>query len=297
VGTYPVSSPVGSEQFPVGGPTPHPVIASATTGEYRLHLDAESYLPVAAVSSLNTDPDRKVFGGEMRFETSFVQPGSLPKDWFEPASIGYVPPGEEERRKLERADLQTPVYWLGRSFDPGNGLPLLGDLYVNDYGPRPSRGDEPNIQLGLAYRGAGGFVRLDLFPPGDWEEFKARLGGNFPWSWCGSSREFSIGDASVTILGAHESFPYREGAGLVQPGSEPPRGTPPAPTLPPLVTLPCPDTPRDRFMAEVRFPDATVVINGTLSYGGQDGRAFGVFDDDSALEAVARGLKLRRAGE
>jgi hypothetical protein len=50
-------------------------------------------------------------------------------------------------------------------------------------------------------------------------------------------------------------------------------------------------------MAEVRFPDATVVINGTLSYGGQDGRAFGAYDSAEALEVVARGLRLRRAGE
>lgn len=303
VGTYAVSSPVGSEEFPAGGPTPHPVMTAATQGVYTLHLDAASYLPRASVSWVDSDPDRKVFGSEVRFQTEFLEDSSLPKDWFEPGSIGYVPPGEQERRILEDPNLGTPVYWLGRSFDPQNGLPPLGNLYVSGYQPGRQRGsDEPNIQIGLSYSGQGGMVRLDHYPPGDWEAFKERLGGNFPWTWCSESREFIVGDAKVTILAGHESFPYRPDLGAVtvvpaSSGRDPPTPVPGTPTAPPLKTEPCPTTPHDRFMAEVRFPDATVVINGPLAYGGQEGRPWGVYDTAEALEAVARALRQRQPGE
>jgi hypothetical protein len=300
-GTWVHRSPAGSEEFPIGGPTPHPVLADATEGEYRLHLDPTTYLPVVTTSSLNTDPNRRVFGSELRFTSDFVASTSLAKDWFESGSIGYVAPDKKELGSLDDPKLATPVYWLGRTFDPGKGLRLT-DFRVNGYSPGRQRGkDEPNIQIGLGYSGPGGFVRLDHFPPGDWEAFKARLGGNFPWTWCSESREFTVGAAKVTILSGYESFPYRTDFGVtvipVTSGQDPPTLQAHTPTVPPLHTESCPNTARDRFMAEVRFPDATVVINGTLSYGGQDGRAFGAYDSAEALEVVARGLRLRRAGE
>ena len=303
VGTYPVSAPVGSEEFPARGPTPHPVLTAAKSARYELHLDAATYLPLASISWVDSDPDRKVFGSEERFQTEFLEESSLPKDWFDPGSIGYVPPGEQEQRILEDPKLETPVYWLGRSFDPQNGLPPLGNLYVNGYQPGRQRGgDEPNIQIGLSYSAQGGMVRLDHYPPGDWEAFKQRLGANFPWTWCSESREFTAGDAEVTILAGHESFPYRLDPRAVTvvpltPGHDPPPPVPGTPTVPPLKTDPCPSTPHDRFMAEVRFPDATVVINGPLAYGGQDGRPWGAYDTAEALEVVGRALRQRQQGE
>ncbi len=287
---------------PGGWPTPHPVVAAATRAEWRLHLDPDSYLPIAVTQGLDSDPGMQRLGSVIRYEGGFIDRSALPKDAFSPEALGYVAPDEEERRKLEDPALQTPVYWLGRSFDPGGGLPALGGLDVNHYSPglRPPTSDAPNIQVGLAYRGGEGFVRLDHFPPGDWEDFKARLGGNFPWTWCAESREFTVGDAKVTILAGHESFPYREDPGvvtIVTPGQEPPTPDRSTPTPPPLKTEPCPGTPHDRFMAEVRFPDATIVINGTLRYGGQSGSTFGPYDTDAALEVVARGLRMREPGE
>jgi hypothetical protein len=289
--------PDGVPPPPGGWPTPDPIISAAQEAQVRFHIDAKTHLPLAIVQSLDSDPDRRTTGGLIRFNGSFISADKLPAGGFSPDALGYIPPDEEERRKLERPDLQTPVYWLGRTFDPGGGLPVLGGLYVNSYGPRPSRGDEPNIQLGLAYRGSDGGVRLDIYPPGDWEEFTVRLGGNFPWTWCSASREFVTANATVTIRAAYEAFPYHFDGHVVavRPGETPPPPAPP--TIPPLKTEPCPTTPPDRFLAEVRFKDATVVINGTLSYGGQDGTHWGVFDTPAALEAVARGIKLRNPGE
>lgn len=101
VGTYPVSSPVGSEEFPAGGPTPHPVMTAATEGVYTLHLDAASLLPVASVSWVDSDPDRKVFGSEARFRTEFLDDSSLPKDWFEPGSLEVVARALRQRKQGE----------------------------------------------------------------------------------------------------------------------------------------------------------------------------------------------------
>jgi hypothetical protein len=264
----------------------------------RFHIDAASYLPIAITQGLDSDPDQVSYGGLMRFEGGFIERSALPRDAFSASALGYIEPDDEERRLLEDPALQARVYWLGRTFAP-RGLPVLTDLSVESYGPpdRP-KSDAPQIQLALSYTGPGGRLALRIFAPGDWEEFKERLGGNFPWSWCGESREFDVGAAKVTILAAHESFPYDERA-MMQPTILRPGETPPTPDLrpPPLKTEPCPSTPHDRFMAEVRFPDATVVVNGPLRYGDQDGSAYGGYDSAEALEAVARALRPRQAGE
>jgi hypothetical protein len=297
-GALPEQYPSDVPPPPDGRPTQSPIIAAATRAEVRFHIDATSYLPVAISQGLDSDPDQLNYGGLMRFEGAFIERSALPPDAFSPSALGYVEPDEEERRLLEDPALRARVYWLGRTFAPA-GLPALTDLSVQSYGPpnRP-KSDAPQIQLALDYTGQGGGLVLRIFAPGDWEEFKARLGGNFPWSWCGGSREFDVGAAKVTILAAHESFPYDERtpaqATILRLGE-----TPPTPDLrpPPVKTEPCPSTAHDRFMAEVRFSDATIVVNGPLRYGGQDGSAYGAYDSAEALEAVARALRPRQPGE
>lgn len=287
---------------PGGWPTPEPAVAAAKSVEMRIHLDAVSFLPLAITQSLDSDPRRTRIGGLIRFTGGFVSATGLSSNAFSAAALGWVEPQEEERRILEDPKLEARVYWLGRSFAPGGGLPPLGNLHVNGYHLGRIRGsDEPNIQVGLAYSGQGGMVRLDHYPPGDWEKFKASLGGNFPWTWCGGVREFAAGAAKVTVLSGYESFPYRMDGVVtvvpVTPGQLSPTRVPGAPTIPPLKTEPCPGTRHDRFMAEVRFPDATVVINGTLGYGGQEGQPWGVYDTGEALEIIARALRPRQPGE
>ncbi len=278
-------------------------MTAATLGMYTLHLDAASYLPVASVSSVDSDPDRKVFGSEARFQNGV--PGRLVaaeglvrprlRRVRAPRRAGATYPGGPEARDagLLAGTLVRPSEWAAATREP----------LCERYQPGRQRGgDEPNIQIGLSYPGQGGMVRLDHYPPGDWEAFKERLGGNFPWTWCSEMREFTVGDAKVTILGGHESFPYTPGLGAVTvvpvtPGHDPPMPTQGTPSVPPFKTEPCPTTPPDRFMAEVRFADATVVINGPLAYGGQDGRPWGAYDTAEALEVVARALRQRQPGE
>jgi hypothetical protein len=87
-----------------------------------------------------------------------------------------------------------------------------------------------------------------------------------------------LGDARFVILLGHEPPPQELGevtAVPITPGAPPPTPAPYTPTIPPVRTDPCPSKPYDRFMAEMHYADVTVVINGTLFYGGQEGKLFG----------------------
>ncbi|HSE44854.1 MAG TPA: hypothetical protein VLA89_05955, partial [Gemmatimonadales bacterium] len=129
-----------TRDLPPGGPTPGPAYTSVS----RFHVDRESFLPVGV--------DSEGGDGYVTFEGDWIDRSTLPDDFFDPQALGYVPPGEEERRILEHPALGVPVHWLGRDADLGNGLPRLTLRGVDDRHPElPKLGDEPNVRLSLGY--------------------------------------------------------------------------------------------------------------------------------------------------
>jgi DNA-binding CsgD family transcriptional regulator len=111
---------------PFGGTKP-PVVVTRT-----FYAEPDTFLPVAF--TITTPPDSGVRGDMVTtYAAAFVDQGSLPADLFDPAALGYRTPDEKEAELFANPRLGGEVYWLGRSFDPGAGLPALQDLSVEDW--------------------------------------------------------------------------------------------------------------------------------------------------------------------
>jgi hypothetical protein len=77
-------------------------------------------------------------------------------------------PVEEDDREIALEDpaIATPVYWLGREFEP-TGLPKL-ELDRAEH----LRGEGPGTEVEIDYQGGAGGVTLDLWKPERWKRHK-----------------------------------------------------------------------------------------------------------------------------
>jgi hypothetical protein len=104
------------------------------TVDGREFLDAETAMPLAQEEAGRiTGEGSFALLRTTTFAGSFVDDGAVAADFFDPASLGWHAPDPEK-------DLPTdvPVYWLGRTFGPGGGLPALrlaGVVTANSGGP------------------------------------------------------------------------------------------------------------------------------------------------------------------
>jgi hypothetical protein len=279
-------------------PTPQPGEPDGTKPYdfvYSLFVDRTTFLPIAATAQLEQDGVTLGIGGATHFENSFVKAESLAADFLEPSAVGYVPPEELERRALEDPALPVPVYWLGRSFDPGHGLPVLKLTEVDTRSLLPGQG--PGSALGIYYAsdGGAGRVGLEVWPPGAWEAFQKLLGARLVWAECSDTSEFDVPGGHAVIRRGHEPTSHGPEGGVyvLTPGVVP--TATPSPT--PIPASACPKGPPDRFMAEVHYADVGVTLQAPLATSAQEGKPFGVFDDEGALKQVIAGLRLRHAGE
>ena len=158
VGKYPMSSPVGSEEFPHGGPARIRSSWRRNTASIASTLSGE-LPPDRAVSPIDSDPDRKVFGGVSRFETEFVPRSSLSKDWFEPhRSLRRA--GGGGASALEDPKLETPGVLAG-AFVYARRWPAPAHGVRCERYSRPPRGsDSPTSRLAWPIAVAGVFVVL-----------------------------------------------------------------------------------------------------------------------------------------
>jgi hypothetical protein len=91
------------------------------TVDGREFLDAKTAIPLAQEEAGRITGDGDFALRRMTtFAGSFVDDSAVAAEFFDPASLGWHAPDPEK-------DLPTdvPVYWLGRTFDPGDGLPAL----------------------------------------------------------------------------------------------------------------------------------------------------------------------------
>lgn len=90
----------------------------------RLYLDPATYLPLALESEGQVDVGQVKPTRERRvYRHEFIPVDRVPADFFDPASIGYVPPDPEA--PLNRTSPDLTVYWLGRDSPGAGGLPAL----------------------------------------------------------------------------------------------------------------------------------------------------------------------------
>jgi hypothetical protein len=189
---------------------------------------------------------------------------------------------------LDNSGLDIPVYWPGRELR-GTGPYDAILSWVEDRRHPGGVVEGPGMLITLTYSGPGGIFRLDYWPPGKWEEFKQRAGPTFAWATCSDRRVLAALGAEIVILRGFEP----DGRTLPPPEIY---GATPAP-LPDPFPAGCPQRDYDLFMAEVRFPDATVTINAPYTACCHVGVEFGSYDSEAGVETIARSLRLRQPGE
>jgi hypothetical protein len=169
---------------------------------------------------------------------------------------------------LDDPALEIPVYWLGRNFRPGNGLP---DNRL--YGSFSSDGSEeeiPGALLGIGYER----IRLDIWTQQTWPQYSDTEAAHAIASWrCTKTKTIELPEGSATIYGGYEKNYKR-----------------------------CPDQPPRAFTARVYTGELVIVVNSIyVSPPGPPGSApfplfietgnpYGSFE---GMEAIVRTLRPR----
>ena len=164
----------------------------------RLYVDPGTWLAIQLVSDGTVDyGEVHKLDSTITFEHEFVPASSLPDDFFDPASIGYV-------ERDPAADLQPDVggmrvYWLGREFDPGTGIAPL-ELILAGTGPsRPGYNATVSYQLKGGQRGSP-IISLQEYPLDGWEALNPELGGHI-WNADGATREeIALTDGRAVLI-------------------------------------------------------------------------------------------------
>ena len=90
-------------------------------GTRRLYLDAKTFLPIVLHFDGTVDfGEVSAWRGRWAYENDFLPMDSLPDDFFDPTSIGYVEPGAET--PLNRSGYGLTARWLGITFGWAVGL-------------------------------------------------------------------------------------------------------------------------------------------------------------------------------
>jgi hypothetical protein len=171
---------------------------------------------------------------------------------------------------LDDPQLDAPVYWLGREFEPGGGLPSLGFSGAHTYG---GSGGEPTFTAELDYgaedaRKTYG-LKLEVFTPSAFEGFsRSLLGRLVRGTRCAQATRIELPEGRAVIWG-----------GFAKPTSPP-----------------CPGKAYDRYFAHVFLEGAVVTVNHPWCIYPCLSNPRGTADPYNTprgLEAVARALKPR----
>lgn len=157
---------------------------------------------------------------------------------------------------FENPALRLPVYWLGRVFRPGHGLPpsyFLGAYPRSFFGGGP-----PGFRQDVEYAPA---LYLDSWSPQGWAHFVKTPLGRRQWSWrCTRSRNVRLRNGHATIYAA-----YRTGHAV------------------------CPSFPPHHFSAHVYLPGVVIAI-GEAPCGHCQGDLV-TYESWRGMEAVVRSLR------
>lgn len=190
---------------------------------------------------------------------------------------------------LDNPELGIPIYWLGREFAPGGGLPDLR-LYEasGPYGPGGSPGNVVKIDYTRA-------VNIDLWERAKWDRFLHTRLGRLVWdSPCAQGTKVGLARGQAVIYAGYASrAPLPAPTLRSQPGQRAPRQTEP----PEAQAEPCPKRPFDRYLAHVYFGDVVVSVNLPYCFACSP-RPTGArdpYNSKEGMEAIVRGLHRRRS--
>ena len=168
---------------------------------------------------------------------------------------------------LDDPSLEMPVYWLGRNFRPGDGLPdnrLFASFPLDG-----SEEEEPGALLAIWY----GQIRLYTWTQATWPQYASSPEAHAIASWhCTKEKTIELAAGYATIYGG-----YRKNYGR------------------------CPDQAPQAFTARVHIGDLVIAVNPIpigppnppgfpLTFFIETGNPYGSF---KGMEAIVRGLVLR----
>jgi hypothetical protein len=263
---------------------------------YRLYLDRETFLPLAARGEgvmERWQDEQKVshpFSFTVRFEHDFLALDSLPLDFFDPASLGYVPVDPLDR--LAEIDPQLTLYWLGETFSGQDDLPplMLSAVHIPEGPPSHIEEQSPRYKVSLQYPTAdeefGPRVTLREWTLEDWERYLSLSGAGpapeptagppvtrfIAWwqSPCVQTQEVSLDNGRATIFMGYHSQPF---------------------DVSELEGFPCPTGAFDEFIAHVYLGSTVIEVSAT----GQTVRGEYVENPYNSLEGMQRLVKALEA--
>jgi len=169
---------------------------------------------------------------------------------------------------LDDPSLETPAYWLGRNFRPGNGLP--DNRLFSSFALDGSEEEEPGALLGIWY----GQIQLYTWTQATWPRYAVTSEARAIASWrCTKKRAIELPIGYATIYGGYRKN-YRR----------------------------CPDDPPNAFIARVSIGDLIVAVNPiTVEPPSPPGfppsgpfiETVNPYGSFKGMEAIVRGLRLR----
>ncbi len=160
--------------------------------------------------------------------------------------------------QLDDPGLKLPVYWVGRSFVPGQGLP---DTELQDAFPTAGGAGPPGAKLRLEY---GGFA-LDTFTRQSWKRFQSSALGKLNRTGrCARTTEVELERGSAVVYADYGA--RHQGA--------------------------CPHHPPDRNWAIARIGNVVVGVNLAICTLCLD-RGEGPYNSMRGMEAIVRALTVR----
>lgn len=206
------------------------------------------------------------------FGGSFANNDSAVAEWAERQQDHIVHPSPYTEAELfdgevgvEDPSIPFPVYWLGREFRPGGGVPSTR-LYTSYYRgePRPESNEDrieegPEAPLAIRYEG----IRLDTWTKETWPVFARSKTAHAITSWkCTETRTLAVPGGTATIYGGYNQDFAK-----------------------------CPKRPPRAFTAWVRYGEETVVVNAPFAADSVE--IVNPYSSFAAMEAVVEGLKQR----
>ncbi len=245
----------------------------------RRHLETDTYLPIALEHDVMEDHGETkttVSRGTGVFTNEFVPADSLPGNFFDPASIGYVE--HDPADQLRATHWGIPVYWLDQLLDRTGDLPplILGSVEVPDY-------PGPGYQFNLNYHSADDpygppVLTIEEWSQADWDANDAKNRAKMPPSWenpCWEREVIELTDGRATIF---------SGFTLETLHAPAPDGS--------SSEAACPKQPHDQFIAQVEFGPTFLFIQAP---GGLDQNR-SPYDTREGMEAAARALRPFKGG-